>query len=99
MIKLAQQAKDESVVQASDTSAENWEDNSEFSSLRQLALLQAAQQIYRSYYESNARMVQRPVGVVINQVTYRGKLIFSQKPILLFQEIFIPLNEIESEIY
>ena len=87
------------MVQASDTSAENWEDNSEFSSLRQPALLQAAQEIYRSYYESNARMVQRPVGVVINQVTYRGKVLFSGKPILLFQETFVPLNEIESEIY
>ncbi len=87
------------MVQASDTSAENWEDNSEFSSLRQPALLQAAQEIYRSYYESNARMVSRPVGVVINQVTYRGRVIFSGKPILLPQETFLPLNEIESEIY
>lgn len=87
------------MVQASDTSADNWEDNSELSSLREPTLLQVAQKIYRSYYESNARMVKRPIGVVINQVTYQGKLIFSAKPILLFQETFIPLNEIESEIY
>lgn len=100
-IAIARQknVKDELVVPASDTSADNGEHNSEFPLLREPALLKAAQEIYRSYYENNPRMVQRPIGVVINRITYRGKPTFSDKPILLFGETFIPKSEIESEIY
>lgn len=59
-------------------------------------LLKAAQKIYRTYCEVNPNMVKRPTGVVINQLTYRGQLLFSSKPILLPQECFIPLSQIES---
>jgi len=62
------------------------------------SLIKAARQIYRLYYEVHPKVVQRPLGVVINRVNYRGKLIFS-KPILLPQESFVPLNQIESEMY
>ena len=86
-------------MQASDTSPENWEDNSDLALLHEPALLKAAGQIYRDHYENNSRMVQRPIGVAINRITYRGKAIFSDKPILLPQETFIPSSDIESEIY
>jgi len=39
-------------------------------------LLKAAQKIYRTYCEVNPNMVKRPTGVVINQLTYRGQLLF-----------------------
>jgi len=41
-------------------------------------LLKAAQKIYRTYCEVNPNMVKRPTGVVINQLTYRGQLLFQQ---------------------
>lgn len=60
-------------------------------------LLKAAQEIYRTYCEVHTKMIKRPTGVAINQLTYRGKLLFSSKPILLPEERFISLNQIESE--
>ncbi len=63
------------------------------------ALLRAARQIHRTYSEAHPNRVQRPHGVAINRFTYRGKLIFSAKPILLPEECFIPFAQIESEIY
>jgi len=33
-------------------------------------------------------MVKRPTGVVINQLTYRGQLLFSSKPILLQKNVY-----------
>lgn len=59
-------------------------------------LLRAAGQIYRTYYEVNPNLVQRATGVVINQSTYRGMLLFSNQPILLPQEYFVPLTQLES---
>lgn len=59
-------------------------------------LLQAARQIYRTYYEVHPEDPQRPIGIAIDRYSYRGKLIFGQKPILLPKECFIPLGQIES---
>jgi hypothetical protein len=39
------------------------------------------------------------MGVAIDRFTYRGKLIFRAKPILLPQECFVPLSQLEAEIY
>jgi hypothetical protein len=63
------------------------------------AILRAARQIYRTYYEVHPELIQRPLGVAIDRYTCRGKLIFSGKPILLPQECFVPFNQIESELY
>ncbi|HEY9850296.1 MAG TPA: hypothetical protein V6D28_12600 [Leptolyngbyaceae cyanobacterium] len=63
------------------------------------ALLQAARQIYRAYYQAHPNLVARPTGVAINRTSLKGKLIFSHKPILLPQESFIPFSQIESELY
>lgn len=62
-------------------------------------LLRAAQQLYRDYCESQPDTVRRPVGIAIHRLTHRGKPIFTEKPILLPEECFIPLNQIESEMY
>ncbi|MFB2936166.1 hypothetical protein ACE1B6_13010 [Aerosakkonemataceae cyanobacterium BLCC-F154] len=62
-------------------------------------ILKAARNIYRIYYEVHPNVSQRPLGVVINQNNYRGKLIFSHKPVLLPAECFVPFNQIESELY
>lgn len=67
--------------------------------LIEIVFLRAARQIYLSYYAVRPHMVKQPSGVVINRSTYRGKLLFSSKPILLPEECFVPLSQIESEIY
>jgi len=67
-----------------------------FSALLDPALLQAARYIYQTYYEVHPEQTQRPIGIAIDRYSYRGKLIFGQKPILLPKECFIPLNQIES---
>lgn len=63
------------------------------------ALLRAARQIYRTYSEVHPDRVQSARGVAINRFHHRGQLIFSEKPILLPEEYFVPFNEIESEAY
>lgn len=62
-------------------------------------LLRAARQIYRTYYEVHPDQTQRPYGVAIDRYTYRGKLIFRSKVVLLPQECFVPLSQLEAEIY
>lgn len=63
------------------------------------AILRAARQIYRTYLEVHPNLTQRPTGVAIHRATYRGKLIFLDKPVLLPQECFVPFSQIETEIY
>ena len=62
------------------------------------SLLRAARQIYRSYYEVHPDLSGRPLGVAIHKAHYRGKLIFAGKPILLPDECFVPISQIESEL-
>uniref|UniRef100_UPI0030D7AECF hypothetical protein n=1 Tax=Oculatella sp. LEGE 06141 TaxID=1828648 RepID=UPI0030D7AECF len=71
----------------------------EFSALLDPSILQGARQIYRTYYEVHPEQVQKPIGVAIDRFSYRGKLIFGSKPVLLPQECFVPLNQIEAELY
>lgn len=62
-------------------------------------VIRAARQIYRTYIEVHPERIERPLGVAIDRYTYRGKLIYSRKPILLPQECFVPFSQIESEVY
>lgn len=87
------------MVEASQPPVKIKGDRKEFPVLPDPALLQAAQQIYRSYYQAHPNLVERPTGVAINRTSLRGKLIFSHKPILLPQESFVPFSQIESELH
>ena len=62
-------------------------------------IIKAASKIYYTYCEVHPEIVGKATGVAISRVTYRGKVIFTQYPVLLPQECFIPLNQIESYIY
>lgn len=56
-------------------------------------LLQAARQIYHSHLQLRPDVSeQSPRGVVIHRRTLRGDLIFSEFPILLPHELFIPVD-------
>lgn len=63
------------------------------------AVVKAAGEIYRTYCEVHPEMAGHPSGVAINRVHHRGKVIFTHNPVLLPQECFIPLNQIESYMY
>lgn len=60
------------------------------------SLLKVAKQIYRTYCELNPNLVKRITGVVVNQSTYRGMPLFSHNPILLPQEHFVTLSQLET---
>ena len=87
------------VVQASWQPPNYWTDQIDLPTLLDPGLLQAARQIYQTYRAVHPDRVQRPLGVAISRYTYRGKLIFHGKPILLPQECFLPLEQIEPELY
>jgi hypothetical protein len=63
------------------------------------SVIRAAGQIYYTYCEVHPEIVGQASGVAISRLTYRGKVIFTQQPVLLPQECFIPLHQIESYMY
>ncbi len=82
-----------------DNYTDNYTERMDLPILLDPAVLRAARQIYRTYYEVHPDYIQRPSGVAIDRYTYRGKLIFRKKPILLPQECFVPFSQLEAEIY
>lgn len=62
------------------------------------SVVAAARQIYRAYYDAHPDRAQQPLGVAINQYTFRGKLIMSRKPILLPEECFVPFEVLSAEV-
>ena len=72
----------------------------DFYALFDPALLRAGQDIYTLYCELNPDREHRrqPIGIAMNKISYRGKLVFSSYPILLPQECFITLDQLESAL-
>ena len=62
-------------------------------------LIRSAGQIYHTYCEVHPEVTGNASGVAINRVNHRGKVIFTQSPVLLPQEWFAPLRQIESYMY
>lgn len=60
------------------------------------SLLQAAASIYQVYYSNSAEPVQKPLGIAIHRATFRGKLIFAKRPVLLPEEWFFPTEQVEA---
>ncbi|HEY9806243.1 MAG TPA: hypothetical protein V6D04_06715 [Candidatus Obscuribacterales bacterium] len=87
------------MVYVSQQRPENRIEDVEFPVFLDPAIIRAARQIYRTYYEVHPELTQPPLGVAIDRYTHRGKLIFSGRPVLLPQECFVPFNQIESELY
>lgn len=63
------------------------------------ALIKAAGDIYYTYCEVHPEIMGQATGVAINRTTYRGKVIFTSNPALLPQECFVPIEQIESQMY
>ena len=62
-------------------------------------LIRSAGKIYYTYCEAHPEIIGQASGVAISRVTHRGKVIFTKYPVLLPQECFIPLNQLESYMY
>jgi hypothetical protein len=62
-------------------------------------LLRSARRIYRTYCVLRTKLIKHPFGVAIDRDTHRGQLIFNDKPILLPGECFVPVKQLEAEIY
>ncbi|WP_407885195.1 hypothetical protein [Scytonema sp. NUACC26] len=62
-------------------------------------VIRAAGQIYHTYCEVHPEICGQPSGVAINRYNHRGKVIFTNQPVLLPDECFIPLTQIESYMY
>jgi hypothetical protein len=82
----------------SEPKAVHYAESIDFSALLDPTLLQAARQIYRTYYEVHPEQTRRPIGIAIDRTNHRGKLIFGQKPVLLPKECFVPLSQIETGV-
>ncbi|AFY34945.1 hypothetical protein [Calothrix sp. PCC 7507] len=63
------------------------------------AVIRAAGQIYYIYCEVHPEIIGQASGVAINRSTHRGKVIFTHNPALLPQECFVPMSQIESQMY
>lgn len=74
-------------------------ENPDIPKLLDPSLLKAARKIYRAYQQVNPDHIQRPLGVAISRLTYRGQVIFFRKPVLLPDECFIPFDQMESELH
>lgn len=57
-------------------------------------VLTAAQDVYMAYYQVRGEEALAPLGVVVDQKTFRAHLVFTGQPILLPQESFIPSDEL-----
>lgn len=78
---------------------QNYNNNRNQPSLIDPNLIRSAGQIYHTYCEVHPEITGNASGVAINRVNHRGKVIFTQTPVLLPQECFVPLNQIESYVY
>lgn len=87
------------MVYLSKNQLHNQDNPTNLSALLDPRLIQAARQIYNTYYEVHPERTERPIGVAIDRHSYRGQLIFGGKPVLLPRECFVPLRQIESTGY
>jgi hypothetical protein len=62
-------------------------------------LLWIARRLYREYFHVHGQRMRRPLGIAVHRRTHRAMVIFSRQPILLWDECFIPFEQIESELY
>ena len=58
-------------------------------------IIQAAKSIYTTYLSIYSRFNKQPFGVVLNKQTFKGQLVFRDRPILLPGEYFVPLDRLE----
>ena len=63
---------------------------------RDPSLLYTAKAIYQDYCSISLKKTLMPLGIVIDRVTHRGQVVFTEHPILLPQECFIPVKHLES---
>lgn len=86
----------EPVTYASQQQIDHSTSSVKYPELANPSLLVAAREIYSSYQKIHSENPRRPIGVAINQETYRGQLVFRDRPVLLPHECFIPFEQLEA---
>jgi hypothetical protein len=61
-------------------------------------LVNAARDLYQTYLGVHESRAKEPVGVILHQRSYRGKLLFRPTPILLPEECFISFQQIQGSV-
>ncbi len=61
------------------------------------SLVKSAREIYNNYRHFHVKIKKTPVGVAIDKNTHKGQLLFTDRPILLPNEYFISIEQIESK--
>jgi hypothetical protein len=62
------------------------------------SILHTAKAIYQGYRANRTKDAPIPLGVAIDRFTHRGQLVFTERPILLPQECFITVQQLESNL-
>ena len=70
--------------------------NEKNSELLDPSLLKSAKEIYYTYCHFNDKQKKPPIGVAIDRKTHKGQLLFTKRPILLPDEYFISVSQLES---
>ena len=59
-------------------------------------VLKSAKEIYYTYLHFHVQLKRKPIGVAVDQKTHKGQLLFTKRPILLPDEKFVPISQLES---
>ena len=81
---------------AKSQSGDTHSDNEPKSDLLDPNLLKSAKEIYYTYCHFNDKQKKPPIGVAIDRKTHKGQLLFTKRPILLPDERFISISQLES---
>jgi hypothetical protein len=60
-----------------------------------LSALNTARELYQTYLRIHAHKAQQPLGVVLHRISFRGKLLFRDAPVLLPEEYFFSFQQLQ----
>jgi hypothetical protein len=60
-----------------------------------ISALNTARELYQTYLRIHANKAQQPLGVVLHRISFRGKLLFRDAPVLLPEEYFFSFQQLQ----
>jgi hypothetical protein len=60
-----------------------------------LSALNTARELYQTYVRIHAGKGQQPLGVVLHRISFQGKLLFRDAPVLLPEESFFSFQQLQ----
>ena len=86
----------EKIMSSESQSGDKHSTNEQKNDLLDPSLLKSAREIYYTYCHFNDKRKKSPIGVAIDRKTHKGQLLFTKRPILLPDEYFISVSQLES---